>query len=408
MKNDKFCFNRTLGYLVLLVLVVIGFFKVMDMAKSTNTASNAKAAEGCVAFTCNNILLAPTTDVLYPTQTAMAVYRKSGNFYTDSTCTPSSVISEGIGNYCRGNTVTNLSGTPVVQTLYRPCSNGNKLYQKGTEYYVMATNGKLDDATEKTNYCNNVEVCVEYSCPARVGTVDTSAIKFYKKAANGYVSTSLTNYYQNSNCSGVPLRVSADTGIGNWCVAKVGSVSGTPVPQANLCASHKCTDLISNGKASLSYTQKLGNNSDYYYASPYGCYKMVGNEGGNQGLAEVYCKGETVSTPNYINCKDVLRNVGASVINSGNLQVYEKTGKYYSDYNGTVELKYSAAAFCQGVWMRYSCYNWKFMFNDETARASMGSPNNNYVKTKDNGATWFQDDGTTSATPSTYCFPATP
>ncbi|TRZ51304.1 hypothetical protein D4R99_04555 [bacterium] len=47
MKNDKFCFNKTLTYLVLLVLVVVGFFWVMNGVNSGKTSKNTEAAGTC-------------------------------------------------------------------------------------------------------------------------------------------------------------------------------------------------------------------------------------------------------------------------------------------------------------------------------------------------------------------------
>lgn len=91
MKNDKFCFNRTLAYLVLLVIVVAGFFWVMGKA-NTNTASNAKAAS-------------KGYDCMY-----------GGNVLTASS-TPYSI--ETAPRQCIIVTNTGGSGTPVVNTGYR-------------------------------------------------------------------------------------------------------------------------------------------------------------------------------------------------------------------------------------------------------------------------------------------------
>jgi hypothetical protein len=219
MKNNKFCVSRTLVYLVLLVVAVVGAFYVMNYANSQKVGSEPKAAGvKCLSdgYSFNCKINNNQTSVNY----WVGFIGNQKKYYKDNTCTKE--ITEGLGNYCQG-----LSGnkTSCVRAYCNDPNTNKPLYTKDGKYYLNSSclgvigidnSGTFQPVTStniEDKYCTkkiSELIPLQYDCPSPMQDV-----QFYYK--NG-------QYYKNINDAKNNIKVVTDFGVGNFC--KIISPSG--------------------------------------------------------------------------------------------------------------------------------------------------------------------------------------
>jgi len=250
MKDQKFCFSRTLVYLVLLVAVLVGGVYMMRSINQQQLGKNTKAAESNT-FDCGSISGGiPSRKIYVKIVKGVKKYYKDAGYKYE--------ITEGVGNYCRANfsnPTTCINVGHLVKCI-RP------VYKKGTNYYANSSCTLMivrDSDYELANsrnisdvpYCsltNAKSFPLKFRCPN-----NKEITLFYNPNATSskkyYFNLQTVNYTDSG--PGQPIYVD-EFGIGNYCRITA-NASGTPYPQNtprfyNARQEFKCSDFIMDAK----------------------------------------------------------------------------------------------------------------------------------------------------------------
>lgn len=239
MKKDKFCINRTIVYLVLLVLVGFGFFYAINYVNKQKLFNQPKATG--VGINCSTLNMGSVVkDRLF--------YKKGNKYYKDSNYKYE--ITEGVANYCKAN-ITSPPNCINVSYLYPTCKR--PVYKKGDKFYIESSCQRIivmdgnyafakNDNLLSSPYCtlsNRYAVPVAYMCPnSKVfnAFLDTNSNKFYFFLNNGV-----------SNLIGLGTKIYLDNyGFGNYCKT-LANLSGTPIPTNKVMSGlsqFRCKDIL--------------------------------------------------------------------------------------------------------------------------------------------------------------------